>query len=340
MILIFLSLLVSPLFAKVPLWSMDKLSEDFKDKIAPIPVKIDELSSNFKSSSYQLQRFDLDLSVSAGLGVQLFSKEIEKGIELVWVRKDSRNVEKNEREVTIGASADDIAQQMLPEVIRVLTELNANNKFRERAIKTIHKDALKFTRFVRALQTFNGQETWYVANYFKNYYFSASGKLLENGFKYDKRLRFRFRTPSPVVLPEVNKTYEKYVHRRLRKMARHLLSVQSLDRPENRFAMSRARTVEGLEGNVDFRFGEVSAAKGIVLEWLAVPQLHFKSIFSSTYSPGHLRSLVNSIESTVSDTKNFKLSQIRIKGSRESELSFLFLSFSKFREIEYHYRVK
>jgi hypothetical protein len=58
------------------------------------------------------------------------------------------------------------------------------------------------------------------------------------------------------------------------------------------------------------------------------------------YSPGYLRRLANILETNVPDTKNFALSQIRIKGSLETELSFLFLSLNKFREIEYHYRVK
>lgn len=339
---IYLLLLVSPVFASVPLESFEnKLHIDFQKRISSIPLRIDELSSKNEKSSYQLQRFDLDLSVSSEFGILVFSNEIEKALELVWERKEQNNLSDVEtEEVNIGVSANETAQQMLPHVIRVLSDLNATNRVRKRVIKKVYKDAQKLTKYVKALQSFNGKESWYVANYFKNYYFSASGKVLGNGVKYDKRLRFRFRTLTPAVIPSISKNYEKRIHKRLSRMARHFLAVQALDLPHHRFEMNRVRAVDGFSGNINFGFGEVSTGKGILLEWLPTNNSHFISKFLPTYLPGYLRGLTNIIESSVPDTKNFKLSQIRIKGSIENELSFLFFSLSKSREIEYHYRLK
>ncbi len=342
MSIIFLLLLVSPVFGSAPFESFEnKLHLEFKERISSIPLKIDELSSKKKNYGHQLQRFDLDLSVDAEFGVLIFSKEIEKALELVWERIEQGNLSDIEtKELDVGASANETAQKMLPHVIEVLSDLNATNRTRKSVIRKVYKDARKLTKYVKALQSFNGKESWYVANYFKNYYFSASGKVIGNGVKYDKRLRFRFRTLTPVVLPSISKTYEKRVHKRLTRMAHHFLAVQSLDLPHHRFEMNRVRAVDGFNGTINLGLGEVSTGKGILLEWLPTNSSRFISKFVPSYSPGYLRRLTNTIESSVPNTKNFKLSQIRIKGSIENELSFLIFSLSKFREIEYHYRLR
>jgi hypothetical protein len=342
MILLLCFLTIVPTFASVPFdFFENKIRSDLKEKVSPIPFKIDEIALGKETSAYGLQRFDLDLSLSASLGIMVFSKDVEKAIELVWERKKNEVTNFDEIEdINMGASPEETAEIMLPHVMKVLSELKANNKVKRKVIKRIYRDARKISRYVKAIQTFNGKESWYIGNYFKNYYFSISGEILGSGVSYDKRLRFRFKTPTPLVLSNISKRLEKRIHRRLTRMARHFLAVQSLDGPEHRFAMNRVRTVEGFEGNVNFGLGEVSYGRGILLEWFPGFQASLASSLKRMYPPQYLRSLATSIESVIPDTKNFELSQIRIKGSLESELSFLIMSVSKFREIEYHYRLK
>lgn len=154
MSLFYLFFLVSPVFASVPLESYEnKLHTEFQKRISSIPLRIDELSSKKENSSYQLQRFDLDLSVSAEFGVLVFSKEIEKALELVWERKEQNNLSDAEtEEVNVVISANETAQQMLSHVIRVLSDLNATNRLRKRVIRKVYKDARKLTMYVKALQ--------------------------------------------------------------------------------------------------------------------------------------------------------------------------------------------
>jgi hypothetical protein len=88
MILLLCFLTIVPTFASVPFdFFENKIRSDLKEKVSPIPFKIDEIALGKETSAYGLQRFDLDLSLSASLGIMVFSKDVEKAIELVWERK-------------------------------------------------------------------------------------------------------------------------------------------------------------------------------------------------------------------------------------------------------------
>lgn len=315
-----------------------KLVSELQEQLVDFSSTLDKLSDDHKNSEYELSRIDLELALSTELGIKLFSTQFEKGIDLIWEKKKEVSLDE-EIEVTIGHDEKETAGIMLPHFLKVLGETKANSRLREKVIKILFSEARKIHRYIEAVASFNGSEDWYVANYLKNFYFSASGDLLFAGVTYDKRLRFRFKTPAPMVEPSEKSRFERRVHRRLRRLSRHFAEVAAQDGVEHRFTMNRVRYLSNMELGIDLEVGEISKGKGLLLEWRPTPNRSFNK-FLYPFSPGALRSLATIFENSVPDGKDYHLAQIRIKGSLEHELKLLFFSVTKSRDIEYHYRIR
>lgn len=326
-----LSLATTPF---LPRWQAE-----FTEKVGGAVERFDEIATD--AHGYQLKRIDLDLSLSSKLGVLLFSKEKEKGIELIWERRKAPALpEEDSTEITIeaGVSAQATAEQMLPSVLAVLSEARASSRVRRRVIERLYRDATELTASVQTLARFNRTApSWLVANYFKVYHFSASGELLFAGTSYDKRLRFRFRTPQLLEPRPAKSRRQQRLENRLRRLSEHLARVSAQDRAHHRFVLNRARSVETTTVGVSAGIGDASLGRGLLLEWVPAPQK--PSLFDKHWpSPTLLRQTADALERSIPDSGLFELTQIRLKSSREAEVELLFLSASRGRDIEYHYR--
>lgn len=332
---VFLGLLTLYAFNAAAAFQAQSWEPQIEHAVTPVVERFDELAET--QAGYQLARIDLDFSLSAELGVLFFSKEKEKGIELVWERRETKASEEV-TDVVLTTDTEAVVQQMLPPVLEILSQKKASNRLREKIIKRLYRDAKEMNSLVQNLARFNGSESWYVANYFKLYHFSVDGDLVFAGASYDKRLRFRFRTPSVMHADQPLTRKQRRLERRLRKLARHLESVAKQDGPEHRFQLSRVRSIESLRGGLDASVASASAGKGILLEWLPLPESQVTKWVRFPLTPSALRATATALENAVPDSRHFELSQIRLKNSRDSELSFLFLSVTRSRDIEYHYR--
>lgn len=330
-----LGLLFLYAFNAAAAFKVQNLEPQIAQTIAPLVGHFDQLADTH--AGYRLARIDLDFSLSAELGVLIFSKEKEKGIELVWERRKSKASEEV-TDVVLTEDSNAVVAQMLPPVLEVLSQKRASNRLRQKIVKRLYRDAKEMTALVQTLARFNGSESWYVANYFKLYHFSVDGDLVFAGASYDQRLRFRFRTPSVLEPIEGLSRRQRRLEKRLRKLARHLENVAAQDGPEHRFELNRVRSVESLHGGIDASVASVSAGKGVLLEWRPLPGAQASKWLRFPVTPTALRATATAFENSIPDSRHFELSQIRLKSSRDSELSFLFFSVTRSRDTEYHYR--
>lgn len=291
-------------------------------------------------SGYYLERADLDFSMSWEAGILFFSKEHARAVELVWEKEKDKILPEVE-ELLITGDEKSLENELIAKVALHLGEKWSNTKFRRRIIKILSRDARRINRYILAVSRFNGSRNWYVANYFKNYYFGIEGNILETGISYDKRLRFRFRVPQTLSpMPEELDKYHRKVFRRLDRLASHFAEVNALDMPYHRFEMNRVRYLSDYDLNLDLGVLEVSKGRGLLLEWKpAETFLRTKGLIPGM-TPAALRNLANFFEHKVPDAGPLRLSQIRLSGSLEKNLSLLFFSVSKARDVEYHYRRK
>jgi hypothetical protein len=316
-----------------------RLVNQIQNHISPFSESIEQ--KNSKKSSYQLERADLDFGLSGELGILFFSKGHERAVELIWERKEKKNnsSEVQDIEIVLTGDDDETTKMLLKNIKFHLGEKWANTKLRKKIINTIYKDARKINRYIHVVTSFNGSKNWYVRNYFKNYYFGASGEILVAGVGYDKRLRFRFTTPSVLVNSTPPKSrYQRRVTRELNKLADHFEEVSSVDMPYHIFEMNRVRYLTDYGLDIDLGFMEISKGRGLLLEW--VPSE--KNAFNKSLFPGmtaeSMRVLASFFENNIKEGENFHLGQIRLKGAIEKQLSLFFLSISRSRNIEYHYR--
>lgn len=316
-----------------------RLVNQIQNHISPFVQSIER--NEKKHSSYQLAQADLEFGLSAELGILFFSKGHERAVELIWERKEKKDTDTqtNEIEVTLTGNDDETAKTLLKNIKFHLGEKWANTKLRKRIISTVYKDARKINRYIKVVTAFNGTKNWYVRNYFKNYYFGASGEILVAGVGYDKRLRFRFTTPSVLINNQPPKSrYQRRVTRELNKLADHFEEVSSVDMPYHNFEMNRVRYLTDYGLDIDLGFMEISKGRGLLLEW--VPSE--KNVFNKSLFPGmtaeSVRVLASFFENNIKEGENFHLGEIRLKGAIEKQLSLFFLSVSRSRNIEYHYR--
>ncbi len=323
----------------------DKIASQLSQKLMGFPSKLDNLALEEKSaSSYYLDQVDLSFDVSLEAGVKFFSAEIEKGVELIWNRAKDLEAEDKILDINLEISEPEkMSKSMFSMVMRVFKDKKDDNKFKRRMMKLLYRDAKKINRYVKAVSQFNrNQPDWYVDNYFKNYNFSLRGEVLGSGLRYDKRVRFRLRMPSPIIFEDDLSKYEERVIKRLEKLSNHFKTVADNDEIYNLFHMNRVRYTDSYA--FGFSIGAISAAKGtgITLEFKPKPfsrNIQNKFILhDKVYSPKFLRAFATTLEKVVPEGDQFKLAQIRIKGSLTSELDLILFNISKSRDIEYHYR--
>lgn len=316
-----------------------KLMNQISEKITPFAQAINQQAAKL-DQSYQLARADLDMTLSIEAGLLVFSKSHERSIELVWQRNESKTSPLDEIELTVSGDVDHVAKSMITQIQHRLGERWSNTKVRQKIIRTIYRDARRINRYILSIANFNarGESDWYVANYFKNYYFGVGGDLLFSGVSYDSRLRFRFRVPNVLMPTLPSSRYERRVERRLQRLSTHFSEVASLDMPYHRFTMNRARYLSDLELGINFGPLEVSKGRGLLLEWLPRKRNVFPKSLIPGMTPESLRTLASVFENSVRDFGVMELAQIRLKGALETNFELGFFSISKARDVEYHYR--
>lgn len=108
--------------------------------------------------------------------------------------------------------------------------------------------------------------------------------------------------------------------------------------PYHRFVMNRVRYLSDLELGIKLGPLEVSKGRGLLLEWLPRKRNIFNKGLIPGMTPESLRTLANVFENRVEVSGVMELSQIRFKGSLESNFELGFFSVSKARDVDYHYR--
>ncbi len=313
-----------------------KWKKDVETKLTPLVRTFDSLDDD-DESSYKLKRIDFEFSVSADIGILLFSKEKTKGVELVWERpKESITINPSEIDVSIEATPEKTADVIIPELLKVIGEKASSSELRKDIIKIVYEDAIKIHLLAEVIASTNNGKTWYVQNIFKVYNFGVGGNLGFIGLNYDKRLRFRFKLPLLYRSDFKLTRSQKRIARRIIRQSKQLERISANDTPLNEFVLKRVRSSHQIDSGVSIGLFDVDLGKGVLLEWLLDPESPQVPVDNQRFV--NMRRMANFFETHTPESDSFKLSQIRLKSSSEFGVNFLFFSLNKSRDVEYHYR--
>lgn len=335
-------LVLTPDFVKDHEHQISEVFRRTEDTVQNLVMDHAFLQEQEKKGLY-LDQVDLEFSLSAELGLKLFSVESEKSLELIWVRKTAPGSEKSkvkeiEEEIFLGLDVDKNYELISSHVSTILEDSRATPGVRTKVFERIYKDASRITRLAEALATYPGKDGWRINRIFQNYHFSAQGELLAADVGYDKRLRFRFNLPT--FAGKANTRYERRIHKRLSKAIHRFEKLRSLDRPFHSFRLDRVRIVHTAELELDLKFFSLSKGRGIVVEYVHDRQDYFGDNLPQampTIFHHATRSLIDLFEQSPMDSE-FPLGEIRLKAELSKSFDLFIASFSKSRNAEYHYR--
>lgn len=345
-------LLIAFLFSSLSFAQVERLPVD-EAELNDIYVVNNEMINDHKNPSKKLRldRFDLQVGLTAAgdLGVLTFSGS--SAVELVWLRNfkdkaedDLADEETIDLEIDPYQSEEDVYKQMYTSINSFFSKIFLKPRFERRVLRKLRKDAFRINSIVNDLSTMPAVDNWYVDGFFQTYGFSVSGSLIDIvKIGYSKRIRFRFKINQDLLLKKSLEELSKK-QTKLKKLMHTFEHMRSKQGPEQfKFYRVRAGHTFGLD--LDLGLVEISKSRGFVIEYrrLNTPVNELltktKSTFPKMFSGiNHLIARQFSKKQYRDDPDTLSLKQIRIKYGFEPGVGFKILTLSKDSTMEFHYK--
>ncbi len=315
--------------------------------------------SKFFSEKVELERFDMQVGVTASGDVGLLSFSGGAAAEFVWQKNLPEGLpgdDINEEEPTleqVDAEVDLMTQEQVyshlyKELDNFLNFQKIKKRKRNKIIKVLRSDAQKISLLIRNLVLMPRIGNWYVGGFFKNYSFNTGVSLGAVSLGKSKRVRFRFKVKNrPYILSHGDHLTSG--QKRLKKMMENFNALSARNNLFQQFSLERVFAIHSLTAGLDLAVFSSSFTKGVQIEYkkaiddirLDIPGLNFNSL-SKIYYP--IRTFNEAIihyfdNKSYTDTNSeLSLHQIRVKYSLDKGVGFKVLTVEKSSTLEFHYK--
>jgi hypothetical protein len=293
--------------------------------------------------------------VGVGGEIGIVSGGVESAIEYIWKnRKASQKVatqksevsEQNEVEILIGSrvpTTESLYRQLQNGVLSSLYDLDLKNRQRRKILRWLKRDARRLGPVLTQALALPNIHGWEIDGFFKNYYFSAGGDLLEVlSAEVDRRIRFRFKiSPSAdAVTSPARWTSAQSLYVRI---LQSLAQASSLENPWELFRLERAWYLLERSKELDLGFFSTGVGRGLLVQFRKTRPSTLASVSpgKSLVHMGQLQSLakdwVRGVQNSSQYERTMFLDQIRLKLSLEGDFNVSLATFSKASTLELHY---
>ena len=343
-----------------------KTYQEFEGLPHKLALHQKELNSRLTDRRFRLDRYDLQLGISASGSIGVIGAGVGSAVEFVW-----------QRNLPDGDAGDDIDENDLgspeplaidssilideatdtSEIERIMTHSfqalkqakDIPRRIRRRIIKAFKKDATKIGRLIKELAYMPQVGDWYIGGFFKNYSFSTglSVGAVSLGTNLRMRFRFKIRAPRGFQRPDAHLTPAQRYFSRL--MGGFNQMADRAERNLNQFRLKRVWAIHSLEKEINFALISVSKNRGIQIEYKnikAYPAPSFPTDTDFTFGPilsatNHINLGVMSIfdRFPYSDPEGeLSLHQVRLKYSGSLETGLQMVGVGTSKTMEFHYK--
>lgn len=314
------------------------------------------LSRNLKGfvdGNLRLDRFDMQLGVTASGDVGIMSFAGSSAAEFIWERNEieesTDDIDEEEgvdqAEIEVGMeSSDDIYQKLYSELNKFFKFQKFKKRHRKRIIRRLRADAEDISKVIRNLVLMPRVGNWYVGGFFQNYSLSKNFSLGIVSFGKSKRVRLRFKVNS--IPMRRNELGDLTLGQKKLKAAMDIFnSISKRNYLYNQFRFKRVFAVHELGKELDFAVFKSSFTRGVQIEYKKandeIPYVA-SGIIPKMYAPIRAlnQKIIEHFDRKFYDDSSDQLSlkQIRLKYSLDKSVGIKLATVETSSTFEFHYK--